>query len=244
MAGQYIEAMSRLRRSIPWSSWLPSQCEVCRRWEGAALCSDCIGRYALPRARCERCGLRTGVPLPACGDCLRDPPPCARCVCAADYDFPWDRLIAGLKFQGRTELALVLAPRLVAAVRDAGLPRPDLVLPVPLAPGRLSERGYNQAWELARRTAAALQLPARADLLLRHRDTERQAELTRAERQRNLRTAFGVEPAQAAVLRGRHVALVDDVMTTGATVREAGAVLLRAGVARLDVWVLARTPEH
>jgi ComF family protein len=223
---------------------LPGQCEICRQWAHAALCGDCIARWAAPLPRCGRCGLRLGAPAPACGACLRDPPPFEHTVCAVDYAFPWDRLIAELKFHGRAELARPLAERLLAAVQGASVPVPDFVLPVPLAPRRLAERGYNQAWELARRVAAAGGLQARADLLLRPLHTAQQADLGRADRQRNLRTAFMVEPRRRGVLQGRRVALVDDVMTTGATAREAAAALLRAGAAAVDIWALARTAEH
>lgn len=184
------------------------------------------------------------MPTARCGDCLRDPPPFTHTVCVADYAFPWDALIGAFKFRGRAELAGLLAVRLVAAVRAAALPAPTLVLPVPLSPRRLAERGYNQAWELARRAAAALQLPADATLLQRPLETAHQAELGRSERQRNLRTAFMADPRRRAPLQGAHVVLVDDVMTTGATAREASAVLLRAGAAAVDLWVLARTPER
>ncbi len=129
-----------------------------------------------------------------------------------------------------------------AASAHAGPPA-QLVLPVPLSPRRLAERGYNQAWELARRVARLRGLPAHAELLQRPVDTAHQAALGRAERQANLRQAFMVDPRRRATLAGLHVALVDDVMTTGATVREAAAVLLRAGAASVQVWVLARTPD-
>jgi ComF family protein len=160
-----------------------------------------------------------------------------------DYGFPWDRLIHAFKFSGRAELAGALSGRLLQAVHRAGFVRPDLVLPVPLSARRLSQRGYNQAWELARPVARALGLPAETALLMRPLDTGQQAELDRAERLINLRTAFMVDPARRAVLRGRHVALVDDVMTTGATVHEATTTLLRAGAAAVQVWAFARTPE-
>jgi ComF family protein len=136
----------------------------------------------------------------------------------------------------------VLAQALHVAVRRAAGEAPDLVLPVPLSATRLAERGYNQAWELARRVARLAALPARADVLLRPLDTAHQADLNRAARQHNLRQAFMVDPRQRAAVQGRRVALVDDVMTTGATVREAAAALKRAGAAAVQVWVLARTP--
>lgn len=217
---------------------------MCRQWGRGALCADCVARYAAPQPRCERCGLRMGLPAPACGACLREPPPVQRTVCVADYDHPWDALIAAFKFHGRPELARTLAARLARAVDDAGAARPDLVLPVPLSPRRLAERGYNQAWELARRVAAELGLPADAALLQRPLEHEvHQAELSRAERLRNLQGAFMVDPRRRATLEGRHVALVDDVMTTGATLHQAAWALQRAGAASVQAWVLARTPD-
>ena len=227
---------------LPLSRALPSQCEVCRQWADAALCGDCLARFAAPAPRCRRCALRLGAPAVACGECLRSPPPFEATVCAADYGFPWSQVIADFKFNGRPELAGPLAARLVAAWRGAALPRPDIVLPVPLAPRRLAGRGYNQAWELARRAAKALGLAARHDLLLRPLDTAQQADLSRAERQRNLSTSFMVDPRQRDAVRGRTLALVDDVMTTGATAREATAQLLRAGATSVQLWVFARTP--
>ncbi len=227
---------------------LPSQCEVCRQWGSSALCTDCIARYAAPVPRCQRCGLRLGLSTPACGACLRDPPPFEHTVCVADYGFPWDRLIAHFKFEGRVELAgvlaAVLAQRLRETLMQSGAPTVNLVLPVPLSDDRLAERGYNQAWEIARRVAASVALPARADLLLRPWGTAHQADLGRGERLLNLRAAFMVDARHRAALQCRQVALVDDVMTTGATAREAAAALLRAGASAVQVWVIARTPDR
>ncbi len=221
----------------------PSLCAVCRAWCEGGLCADCVARFAAPRPRCLRCGLGLGIEAASCGSCQPDPPPFERCVCVADYGFPWDQLVAGMKFRRQPEAARWLAPLLAQAVRRAQAPLPALVLPVPLPPGRLASRGHNQAWELARHTAAELQLPVRHDLLQRPLDTTEQAGLQRAERQRNLRGAFMVDPRQRGALQGLAVALVDDVMTTGSTAREASATLIRAGAAAVQVWVLARTPD-
>jgi ComF family protein len=152
-------------------------------------------------------------------------------------------LISAFKFHGQVELAPALASLLSDAVCRSTLPLPQVVVPVPLSNSRLEERGYNQAWELACRCARNLGLEANPQLLMRHLDTAHQVDLTRSERQRNLRNAFMVNPPQRTRLIGRHVALVDDVMTTGATLRECSAALLRAGAATVDVWVLARTPQ-
>jgi ComF family protein len=190
--------------------------------------------------------LRTGLGLMACGECLREPPAFLRTRCAVDYVFPWVQLLQAFKFEGQDDLSRPLA-RLLAQVVDAdGTPssgRPDLLLPVPLSQLRLRERGYNQAWELARQVGKLLHVPARADLLQRSQHGAAQSGLTRAQRQRNLLQAFSVSQGAAPTLAGRRVALVDDVMTTGATAHAAAQVLCRAGVASVEVWVVARTPS-
>jgi ComF family protein len=221
----------------------PSQCEVCRQWARSRLCADCVQRFAASQTRCARCALPLGVATTACGECLLSGPPFEHTVCAVTYAFPWDRLITQFKFLGQSELAAPLAMRLDHAVGAHSGPPCTLVLPVPLSTERLAARGYNQAWELARRVARSRRLPARADLLLRALDTAHQVDLSRAQRQQNLRAAFYVQPALRQVVAGQRVALVDDVMTTGATAREATQALLRAGAAAVDVWVLARTPQ-
>ena len=241
-----------METAAPAASWmprsggfarLPGQCEVCKAGTSGtattALCDDCVRRFGTLRPRCRRCGIGTGAELAACGECLRDPPPFERTLCAVDYSFPWDALITAFKFEGRVELAGTLATHLTAAVQDGV--RPGLIVPVPLSTRRLAERGYNQSWELARRVARRLRLPAHASLLLRPQDTLHQADLDRAERRRNLQGAFMVDPRRRALLQGQRVALVDDVMTTGATAREGAATLLQAGAASVVVWALART---
>lgn len=232
---------------VPGARWL-GQCAVCHGWCRGALCGPCLGRFARPRVRCGRCGigLAATATATACGECLTDAPAFEHGVCALDYAFPWDGLIQAFKFNDRPELAGPLAGLLAEAARVAistgTLPRPELLLPVPLTPARLRQRGYNQAWELARRCSRTLGIPAHIDGLQRQHDAAAQATLTRAERLRNLRTAFDVPATAQPGLRGRRVALVDDVMTTGATARAAAAALLEGGAAAVDLWVLARTP--
>ncbi|MEY2688525.1 MAG: hypothetical protein RL375_2723 [Pseudomonadota bacterium] len=180
---------------------------------------------------------------PLCGACVLEPPPQVAAVAAFDYVFPWADLLGRFKFHGGVDLAGPLARALAAAVDQApGLPAVDLVLPVPLAAQRLRERGYNQAWELARRVAWRRGLHADATLIERVRETPHQLALPRAERAANVHAAFVLGPRSQAQVAGRRVALVDDVMTTGATLAEAARVLLRGGAAEVQCWVVARTP--
>lgn len=205
-----------------------------------------MARFAPAVARCTRCAIEVPDGQVVCGACLRDPPPFARAVAAFDYAPPWDHLIARFKFHAGLDLAPVFADRLVAAAgaaAGAGATTPTVLLPVPLSKARLRERGYNQAWELARRVGRALGVRADAGLLLRVRDTPHQIALPIERRAGNVRGAFAIDARRRAELAGQDVALVDDVMTTGATGAEAARELLAAGAAGVQIWVVARTPR-
>ncbi|MED5617928.1 ComF family protein [Ideonella sp. BN130291] len=228
---------------MPLPPPLPSLCAVCHRWARGRLCNACLTRFGSAVPRCLQCALRVPHGVQRCGACLRRPgAPVDASVAAVDYAFPWDGLIAGYKFHQRLDLAGALARLLHAAlVRQPELPPATLVLPVPLSRERLRERGYNQAWELARRVARWRGTQANAGVLSRIRDTAHQLGLSESERVSNLRGAFLVEPGQAQHLQGRTVALVDDVLTSGATAHEAARVLRAAGAAQVQLWVVART---
>ena len=244
-AGQSFGARLRKHLSGQLGWRLPRPCAVCGDWAASGLCGHCEARFVQQQpSRCPTCALAQPAGL-VCGACLREPPPSVRCIALADFSFPWDRLIAQFKFQAQPERARLLAQALHQAVLRAGQPGAAVhrVLPVPLSAARLAERGYNQAWELARRVAALQGVRAQAHWLQRLRDTPHQVGLSRAGRQRNLLDAMWVTPAGAAGLAGRSVALVDDVMTTGVTVAAASQALLAAGAASVQVWVLARTPS-
>ncbi|HSC64424.1 MAG TPA: phosphoribosyltransferase family protein [Caldimonas sp.] len=221
----------------------PSVCAVCRGWGRGRICASCLDRFAAPVPRCRRCALPLVASASVCGSCLTAPPPFEGALAAVDYRPPWDRLVTAFKFHGALDLAAVFADAIVAADRGRAAPRPSLLLPVPLAATRWRERGYNQAWELARRVSRRLRLVADPDLLLRVRDTAHQLALPLADRAGNVRGAFAVEPRRRAELRDRHVAIVDDVMTTGSTAAEIAAVVRQAGASTVEVWVLARTPR-
>lgn len=226
--------------------WIyPPTCILCGAdgHQGRDLCRGCLEELPLNQTSCSICAL----PLTEsahdriCGRCLKKRPLFDRCYAAYHYASPADELIHGLKFHQRLNHARLLGA-LLADYLTARLPpgeRPDGVIPVPLHPHRLRERGFNQAVELARPVARHLAIPLMYALCRRRRMTPVQTGLTALERRRNLRRAFSVGNVHGL----RHVALVDDVVTTGSTVNELARTLKRAGVERVDVWAVCRTPQ-
>ncbi|MGQ0709215.1 MAG: ComF family protein [Rhodoferax sp.] len=166
-----------------------------------------------------------------------------QCLSAVPYAFPWDRLVADFKFRGQAALARPLAALLRSAPwAEHLLEQCDALVPIPISESRLRERGYNQALELSKALGTAKVQPG---WLRRVRHTLAQHDLPRAQRLHAVRGSMAVAPQHAAQLRGRHVVLVDDVTTTGTTLREAARVLRHAGVAQVSALVLARTDsEH
>lgn len=221
---------------------LPSLCAICRGWGRDRVCAACFARFAAPKPRCSRCALPVPAAVAVCGACLARPPAFDSAAACVDYRAPWDQLVADFKFHGALDLAPVFAASITAAATAISAALPQLLIPIPLAAGRLRERGYNQAWELARRVARRLGLAADAHLLLRLRETPHQLALPPEQRAGNVRGAFAVEPRRRADIAGRHVALVDDVMTTASTAAEASHALKQAGAASVAIWVFARTP--
>lgn len=224
------------------------QCAVCRAWSHQTICGSCLALYARPQPRCWTCAARLPLELAdrprlQCGRCLREAPPLDRTVAALDYGFPWDGLLQHFKYHQALDLRESLLERLNAALDAAEVDAPDWLLPVPMSNERLRERGYNQSHELARALARRRGLRCEPELLLRVRHNERQAGLKLEQRVANVRGVFAVDPLQAARLRGTSVALLDDVMTSGATLFELAGVLLHAGVMSVQAWVVARTPE-
>lgn len=178
-----------------------------------------------------------------CGACLSNQPPVAATLAAVDYGHPWDGLITQFKFHAALDLGRPLAERLLDAFDRGEAARPSWLIPIPLSTARLRERGYNQAWELAQHLARLLGCAADPRLLLRIKDTPHQLAFPIDQRAGNVRAAFAVDERRRHALRGRTVTLVDDVMTTGATTNEAARTLLEAGAAKVEVWVVARTPR-
>ena len=178
-----------------------------------------------------------------CGHCLRDGPAFDRTVVAADYAAPLDQLVLQLKFGGRLALAPLLAQLLRDAVlRQPGFVLPALLCPVPLGPQRLAERGFNQALEIARPLARALGVALHPRLAARVHETRAQSSVAPHQRGGNIAHAFAL--AEPALVAGRHVGIVDDVMTSGQTLNELAATFKRHGAARVSNLVFARTPPR
>jgi ComF family protein len=245
------------RLRLWWHRWpralaravLPCCCALCGEVCGKLVCTPCHAHYlGQAGVRCACCA----NPLPGngqdrlmCGGCLAERPAFDATVAAADYAAPLDQLVLQLKFGGQ----LALAPWFAQMLRDAVLARPgfalpDLLCPVPLGPRRLVERGFNQALEVARPLAASLGVPLHARLAMRALETRAQSGVAPGERKRNMRGAFELAPPASELVAGRHVGIVDDVMTSGHTLGELAAVLKRAGAARVSNLVFARTPPH
>jgi ComF family protein len=214
-------------------TWFGQDCPLCGAASGPELlCAACAGDLPVLPAYCPRCAL----PAPGgsiCGSCLADPPHFDRTTALWLYEFPCDRLVQALKYRAWLALAGFFAFRLASRP----LPEVDLIVPMPLHPKRLAERGFNQALEIARGVSQRAGIAVEARGVRRLRYTRPQTELPYEERARNVRGAFACE----LELPGRHVAVVDDVMTTGATLNELASVLKRAGAASVENLVIARS---
>lgn len=233
---------------------LPRHCLLCGQPSGEAeLCAPC--RSDLPRVGlcCRGCA----VPLaaapnadpaaaasgPLCGRCLRRPPPWDQALAALVYGFPADRLVCRFKFNRDLAAGALLGRELLDAIHRSGQALPDAIVPVPLHRTRQFSRTFNQAELLALQLGRALGIPVRSRLLARSRRTAAQSGLDAAGRRRNLRGAFRLAAPRERLPPGCHLALVDDVLTTGVTLAECSRALKRAGAAaRISVWVAARAP--
>lgn len=227
---------------------LPCACALCSQTASSPICDHCQSQFLHARgSRCPRCAsreLETDF-IDVCGRCLKTDPAYDATIVASDYTAPVDRLVQAYKFSGQLALASVFANCLRDAVLEhahAGADLPDLLLPVPLGPKRLQERGYNQALEIARPLATALGVQCLPDAVIRVHDTVAQSQLHPDERRRNIRHAFTLRPEAVAAVRDRHIGVVDDVITTGETLNELAATLKRFGAAQITNLVFARTP--
>ncbi len=230
---------------------LPPHCLLCgvRGDVPRDLCSACAADLAPNHTACARCALPLPIPAARCGECLKNEPPFDAAFAPYLYAHPLDLLLTQLKFGRRLAAGRVLAELWAGALHRARADGtvcalPEAIVPMPLHTARLRERGYNQALELAKPLAREFGVALVPGLLRRTRATAAQSDLDAAARRKNLRGAFDVDDAVLEANAPTHVVLLDDVMTTGTTVREAARTLKRAGIARIDVWALARAPHR
>jgi ComF family protein len=228
------------------STLIPAACSLCGGASNENICAGCHQQFFSKRAhRCAQCANPLTDPSAhICGTCLQDPPAFDSTVVATDYAPPVDQLVLALKFGGR----LALAPLFADMLRDALLQThaqertlPNYMIAVPLGTQRLAERGFNQALEIAKPLSQSLGIKLITQLIIRQRDTRAQAMLHPDERHKNIRNAFTVSPTGIDKIKGQHIAVVDDVITTGVTLNELAATLKRFGAARVTNLVFART---
>jgi ComF family protein len=221
------------------SRHVPSQCAVCHRWPARPVCDACVQAFAQPLNRCQTCALPLPAGMAQCGKCITDPPPLDRCLAAVPYAYPWATLVVEFKFQAHTGWAANLATLMRSAPWvEPALDAADLLIPMPLSRQRLLERGFNQTLLLARALAPEI---TTHDVLLRVLDAPPQSALTRDERLQNVKNAYALDPLQVRRVVNKRVVLLDDVMTSGASLQAAARVLRAAGAAHITGLVFART---
>ncbi len=222
-------------------SLLPRHCKVCARPCEEDFCPACWRELPWQHQQCRLCALPLPQPQAAiCGACLHTPPAQTAAWTPFIYAHPLSTLMLRLKFAGELAIAPVLGRALCQALptHTLDLERVDYLVPAPLHPRRLRQRGFNQALELCRPLAHRHALPIRQDLLQRRNDTAVQSRLSASARRRNVRHAFTCRQR----LQGEHVLLFDDVMTTGATMQAMGRCLLQHGAGRISQIAVARAP--
>lgn len=225
--------------NIIHSSHCSSDCRLCAAPANhpSGICRDCLADLPHNHHPCPRCGaaLPQATTIP-CGECQRHPPHFDYAHIPFRYAPPLISFITGLKFQGQLANARLLGELLLTSLISGSSPLPECLIPVPLHSSRLRERGFNQALELARPLSQQLHLPLEPNVVQRQRHTCPQSELTGESRRRNLRGAFRL----TAPLAYQHVALVDDVVTTGSTLNELARVLRQTGVKTIQIFAIAR----
>lgn len=227
--------LGRLQRNL-----LTSTCIGCGGCGGKTLdlCDGCRSELPFNSSFCPQCAIPLPIDdAPICGSCLRAPPRYQASYCAFEYGYPVAELIRAFKYGHSLAYARVLGTLLSDYVKANHRDEwPQCIVPVPLSSQRFHHRGFNQAIELGRIMAVSLDIPLNSGLLERVRHTVEQAGLSRRERKKNLRNAFEVVGDDVP----DHVAILDDVVTTGSTMNEIARTLKRAGVKQIEVWAVAR----
>lgn len=237
-------------KAIAWAGLimdglLPRHCVMCGTCSGAQnLCLPCAAELPRNGHACQLCALPLVHPADRiCGHCLAKTPPWTSTTAALLYRFPVDQLVCRFKFGRNLPCGQILGREMIHAVRYGVESMPDCIIPVPLHRSRHFLRAFNQADLLARQLGKELGIPVHGSFLRRCRHTRAHSGLDAASRRKNIRGAFACKAPASRQAMLQHVALVDDVMTTGATLSECTRVLKKAGAANISVWVAARAPE-
>lgn len=229
-----------------FARWVPSCCTACQHWPAYGLCNACYQLYRKSARRCYVCAIE----LPAdccsalCGQCLNNTFAFDHTIAAVSYIEPWSKMIRDFKFNQHTVKTQTIARLMQLKIMSEQVPLPDFLIPIPNACNRIRERGYNQAWEITKFLGRLLQIPSIPDVLIRHKEEASQTQRSKKERMTALKNAFENNASQTSKIYEKHVALIDDVMTTGATVDSAAQILKKAGARQVSVWVFARTPQE
>lgn len=218
---------------------IPSQCAVCHSWPAQSVCEACVAQFAQPVPRCITCAVPLPQNLRQCGACIVKPPPVDRTLAAVSYAYPWSTLLVQFKFQEQIAWAKTFATLLRSTPWvEPALEAADILIPMPLSDTRLRSRGFNQCVVLAKALDAR---KTRVDLLLRVIDTPAQSALPRKARLSSVQHAYAPDPILGHELQGKRVVLLDDVMTTGASLNAAASALRQGGATHITALVLART---
>lgn len=232
-----MDCLSKLAHRVSrlYSNLLPIPCLLCgASCKTQPLCTDCIDDFPRLTNACPRCATPLAFTA-TCGHCLTHPPEQDISISLFSYQNPVDRLIAEFKYHGKLYLTEFFTDLMFEQLKNKSLPK--LLLPIPLHPRRLRERGYNQSLELAKSLSQKLNIPVSKQLLIRSRDTAPQASLPYDQRKRNMQRAFRLNHSSLP----NHIALIDDVLTTGHTANAAAKLLRHEGVSTIELWTIART---
>ena len=213
---------------------ISQDCVLCDEHATDTVCAACVASLPITSVACPSCAAPNQ--LTVCGACLRAPPAFDATVAAFLYRFPLDRLVQSFKFNANLALVDFFADALVAKLVARNLPMPDMIVALPLANKRLSTRGFNQSALIAEAVGRQLGVRVAHTAMLRIRETPPQTGLSMALRLKNIKGAFDC----AGDVTDKRIAVIDDVMTTGATLSEAASVLKRAGASRVEAWIVAR----
>lgn len=240
-------ALARVKLYQYCQQILPLSCLLCQQGVKAGLvCPICYQDLKQIYPHCERCGLPLASQQSQCGQCISHPPIFTQLTACGLFDAPLYQLIYKLKYQQQAIYSQVLGRLLAEKINarygaNAQAPRPQALIPVPLHSRKERQRGFNQAQLIANHCAKQLNIPCQAHWLTRVKDTASQTQLNLKQRQKNMHQAFAIKHLPVGIKR---VAIIDDIVTTGATVYSLCKALRQAGVEQIEIWCICRTPPY